>query len=587
MVRRRARRRCGPLSVALLLLAGGCQGYIGELGADAPADDGGSTSWSAASCHPGQPMTPAPADPQRLSAREYRATVEALVGTKLPGLSSLLPKDPLSHGFDNQADKLALTMTIASNFFDAAEHVAKKLATDSALLRSVMGCDLSAAARDACIEKLIVSFGRRAFRRPLTGGDGSTPPAGSEVGRLLALAKKVRGQAAAAATNPYGANADVAAVVTALLTSPHFVVRVTAGKPIADRPGVRRLDGYELATRLSYLLWGVGPDDKLLAAAAAGNLASASGIAAQARRLLADPRAKTHLHDFFHQWLHLGTVFKGNLDTKLFPEYGSALQKAMYEEMRRLIADHFWPAKADLMKLFTARYTYVDATLAKLYGVTAPASGGYARVAFAPSAKRAGLVSTAGVLAMTSHPTEASLVNRGLFVRETLLCKEIPPPPPNVPDVEPKADESPGSAQDRHTTDPKCKACHELIDPIGNGLEAYDALGKLRPAKARSKARELPHYIKGIDDSSFFGGAELGEILARRPEVRRCIVGNLVRWGLGRGIYTKANGDVCSAEKIDERFADSGNRFHELIVALATSSSFREKRVSGKDASCR
>ncbi|MCA9664583.1 MAG: DUF1592 domain-containing protein [Myxococcales bacterium] len=585
---------------ALALLLAGCSGHIGDPHAPPsspqapavpPATSGIDGADFAARCKLDAPQTPAAAPPQRLTTREYLATVEQLLGRSVDGLAALLPKDPLHHGYDNQSAKLSLTASSAESFVDAAEHIAKAVAADAALRARLSGCDLdasAAAARQSCLQKLVIELGRRAFRRPLAGAADAVPDAESEVGKLLAMARAVGDRAAGASDNPYGAHADVAAVVAAIFASPHFLVRVSAGHALADRPGVRALDSYELAARLSYLVWGSTPDDALLAAAAAGTLDSEAGLAAEATRLLDDARAQTHLHDFFHQWLALGTVFKGNLDTSRFPEYSPALQSAMYEEMRRLVADHAFAPGADLMALFTARRSHVNAALAALYGVAAPAASpdAFAPVTFDASSLRAGLLSTAGVLAMTSNPTEASVVNRGLFVRERLLCQDVPPPPPNVPDIDPRPDESPGAAQDRHSSDPQCKGCHALIDPIGNGLEAYDALGKLRSDAAQHDARALARHIAGIDDSSFFGAPELGAILSRRAEVRRCIVSNVVRWGLGRGIDGAANGDVCAAATIDARFVQSKHSFRELIIALVSSASFREKRVDGVDASC-
>lgn len=342
------------LLIALTVVAG-CQGLVGEPGdpelvpAPPPPDPD--------ECLESGRTAVGPLDPWRLTTREYRATIAELLGRPLEGVDAELPSDVVSDGYDNQIGALTLTPEQARGFEAGAERVAELVATDAALRRSIVGCDLEAD-RPSCLASFVASFGRRAYRRPLEGG-ASDPS--SEVGRLVALGDSMRAMAASAGVAPYGGFEDVAAILSAILQSPHFVMRLASGTDRGD--GTRQLDGYEIATRLAYLVTGSAPDAALLDAAASAELDSVEGIERHARRLLDEPRAADHLDEFYRQWLGLGRVYVGNIDPAVFPQYGPALQDALFEGVRRILADHSAPGTS-FLDVFTAPYAYADRHLA-------------------------------------------------------------------------------------------------------------------------------------------------------------------------------------------------------------------------------
>jgi hypothetical protein len=415
-----------------------------------------------------------------------------------------------------------------------------------------------------------VSFGRRAYRRPLSGAADAVAPAGTEVARLLALAQAVRAEALASGSTLYGGLPDVAAIIAALLQSPNFLMRLTEGQPGAD--GVSRLDGYEVAGRLAFFLWGQGPDDALLDAAERGELSSQTGVEAAARRMIAAPRTRAHFATFFHQWLELGRIYVGNIDTRRFPSFEPALQDSMYAEVQRLLEDHAWSPDTSLLEVFTADYGYADERLAALYGVPLPQGFGLRRVALGGTPLRGGLLSTAGMLTMGSHPAEPSVVNRGLSVRRRLLCGEIGAPPPNVPDLEPMPGQTLADLQSLHSSDPACASCHRQIDPIGNGLEMYDAIGALRSDPTEAEIRARPRDIEGIEGSEFYGAVELGRLVSQLPHSRACLVENVWRFSMGERSGLGLPELSCSS--VSQAFAQSGDRFDQLLVAIATSDAF-------------
>jgi hypothetical protein len=562
------RARCSVWAAGLglgALVVCGCVGSIGDGGSEPLDPDANPTS----AC-----VAPTSA-PWRLTVREYSASVTSLIGRDVGGLTSDLPSDVALHGFNNQVAAMTLTPEQAAGFQLGAERVAELVTSDDALRIELMGCDVRTGDRRACLTQFAASFARRAYRRPIEG-DVSAPAADSELGRLVSMAEAVQIQADTVGATMYGGMADVAAIITAVLQSPMFLFRTEVGTE-TDVPEVRKLTGYELATRLSYLIWGEGPDDELLDAAAAGELDTADGLEARTRQMLADPRARAHFEDFFAQWLQLGAIFLGTIDQGVFPQYGPALQDAMYREVQQLVSDFVWTEGTDFMQVFTAPYGYADASLAQVYGVGAPGAEGLGRIEHDPSTQRAGVLGTAGVLSMTSHAREPSVVNRGLLVRVRLLCDEIPPPPPNVPDLIDDPTLSASELQNMHTNDPACAGCHRNIDPIGYGLEMFDALGARRSDPTEDEIRAMPRYIEGVDGSEFYGAKELGELIAGLPQARACVADNFYRWSLGRS--TAEEPAECGAEPLREGFEAAGNSVPEMVVALVRSDTFRFKTV--------
>lgn len=412
-------------------------------------------------------------------------------------------------------------------------------------------------ATPVCAARFVDSFGRRAFRRPLEE---------SERKALLAL---YEGKAARA-----GYAAGIQLVIQAILQSPQFLYRLEPNG--ASGPGLRALDGFEVATRLSYFIWASAPDDALLDAAASGRLSTQGEVETAARRMLQDPRAASGVKSFFRQWLGLR-----ELDTKESADPASftpALRDAMVEETLRFSAGAVLDGGDALKTLLTSNKSYLNGPLAKLYGVPAPEGDGFRLVSLPPQ-QRAGVLTHASLMAVLSGAEQTSPIRRGKFVREKLLCHPIPPPPPSAVIAPPKVDPKHSTKERfiRHRTDPTCSACHELMDPIGFAFEHYDVVGAWRTMDGEVPVDAVGD-VYGTDDvdGSYTGAIELASKLAASEQVRRCMVTQWFRYGLGRA---ERDADEPVLEESYRTFAKAGFDVRELIVVIAGSPTFRHTRT--------
>jgi hypothetical protein len=493
---------------------------------------------------------------RRLTHSQYNNTVRDLLGDRTAPASQFPPED-FVNGFKNQYQAQALSPLLVEAYGTAAERLARnafRAGNSSGLIR----CKPSA----ACRAEFIRSFGLKAFRRPLEP---------VELKRYTALFLKEKDFVRGAGL-----------VVEAMLQSPHFVFRLEE----TDNP---RWQPYARASRLSYALWDSTPDDALLASAAKGELNTADGVEKTARRMLDDPRAKQALDEFVSQWMRFDRVLTATKDRRRFPQFTRETAAAMTEETRRFVSDLIW-GEQNFTQLFTAEYGYVNADLAGIYGVPAPATE-FAKVNFPQDSERAGLLGQALFLALSSRPDETSPTSRGLFVREQFLCQHVADPPPGVnTNLPPVSEAKPQTNRERlaeHTLNKSCAGCHSLVDPIGFGLEKFDAVGarrnklqlrffgERRDREERPKTVELAldttGFVAGIEKSSFTSPKELGMVLARSPQCLECVVKQYFRYTAGR---TETAGDRPLIRKVAEDFRRSDFRFKELIISMVRSREF-------------
>jgi hypothetical protein len=361
------------------------------------------------------------------------------------------------------------------------------------------------------------------------------------------------------------------AAVTAMLVAPSFIFRVEQDPP----PGkVRRLDGFEVAARLSYFLWSTMPDDRLFRAAARGELETDEQVVAAALRMLADDKARALVENFAGQWLQLRGLEEATPDRGRFPGFDDDLRRSM----RRETEEFFWSIVREdrpVLDFLEADYTFVNERLAKHYGLSGVTGDALVRVSLDPE-RRGGLLGQASVLTVTSNPTRTSPVKRGKWILENLFAAPPPPPPPNVPELKDAGGEKlTGTLRQRmeqHRADPGCAACHQLMDPLGFGLENYDAVGAWRTQDgdtAVDAGGELP------GGRSFKGPKELRQVLLdRRDEFRRCLAEKLLTYALGRGLEWY---DACAVERIAERTAAGGDKFSVLVAEIVKSPAFRKR----------
>jgi hypothetical protein len=321
------------------------------------------------------------------------------------------------------------------------------------------------------------------------------------------------------------------------------------------------------------------PDDALFAEAAAGKLGTVAEVEAQARRMLADPKAKSTVESFQRQWLTVTKLPAVQKDPRAFPEFTEALRAAMAAEIARFANFVILESDGRLPTLLTAPVAFVNEPLAKIYGVDGVKGSALQRTATDP-AQRFGVLTQAGVLATMANAYDPSLIARGKLVRERFLCQEVPAAPPDVPSPPPR----PAGTTAReffvqvHEKAEGCAGCHLLMDPIGFAFEGYDAIGRVRTTD-NGRPIDARGEVRGLDGANrtFSSPRELVALLAGSDQVARCFAKEWARFGLRRA---ETAADAASLDHAFARFAASGQNVRELLVGLVVSPTFRYRAPS-------
>lgn len=524
---------------------------IGQFG-DPPS---GGANTGTPSCDTAQP---GPSPIRRMTRFEYNNTLRDLLGdTTSPAADFGVEEEAL--GFNNNAANLVTSVALAEKYMLAAEAISAR-ATEP--LSKSVSCDPAAAGEDACAKSFIASFGKRAFRRPLEQ---------SEQDSLFALYQTGR----AAADFREG----IRMVIEAALQSPEFLYRVEIASIPGPNPGIVRLSDWEMASRLSYFLWGTMPDDALFQAAEAGKLNTKEQIEAQAQRMLDDPRAHDNIREFHRQWLDYERIANVGKDVALFPTWSPTLRDLMREETERFIDAAVFSEGGDLATLLLGTFSFVNPELANFYGLPAPTSGEFERVELDPN-QRAGLLTMGSLLTINAHSNQTSPVHRGKLVREVFLCDIMPPPPPNVMITVPAPDPN-STARDRfaqHSTDPACHGCHELMDPIGFGFENYDGVGIWRTEENGQLIDATGTIIKSDIDGDFNGVVELAHKLTDSKKAQSCYTKQWFRYAYGRGETAQ---DQCSMDGINAEFKATSGNVKDLLLTLTQTDAFLYRMAGG------
>jgi hypothetical protein len=501
---------------------------------------------------------------RRLTHTQYNNTVRDLLGDYSRPADRFPPED-FVNGFKNQLRTQGMPPLLAEAYGAAAEKLALN-AFRAGDVNALVPCKPASERDVKCRDQFVQAFGLRAFRRPLSD---------VERRRYEALFG-----AQAAKTGRFLEGARI--VVEAMLQSPKFLFHVESG------PGGRFRD-YEVASRLAYFLWDTMPDRRLIEAAANGELRTSESLERVARSMLAEPPARQAVDEFFAQWLRFDRVLGSVKDRRRYPEFTPELAAMMVQETRMLLDNLVWN-DGNFMEAFTADYSFLNADLASLYGMPAP-TGEFELVRFPADSHRSGLLGHASFLASNAGPVETSPTARGIFIREQLLCQHVPNPPPgvNTQVPEPTADRPLARRQrmQAHVENPTCASCHRLMDPIGFGLENYDASGRWRDkeaiefeisgprGKAASKTIELPidgrGEIAGLASSTFSEPRAIGRLLAESRACQECVVKQLFRYAFAR-LETRA--DRETVRNTVAAFRESRFRFKELLIALVRAPQF-------------
>jgi len=515
----------------------------------ASACDEGETepSGPATEALPAEPSAPeAPARLRRLTTSQYEASVRAVLGDDLAMPSTLEP-DGEALGFASAAAAIdAVSGLGVERYEDAAYFLADQRVSDPAALEAWLPCAPASTAEVDCAADALAEIGQRAWRRPLTD---------EELDALTDLWVAVATDSDLETGWRYA--------LAAVLQSPNFLYRVEIGEDGWLTP-------HEWATRVSFLLWAEPPDDELLAAASAGDLDSAEGRREAVDRLLADERLGQGIRAFVTEWFHLSDLDVLDKDPLIFPHAHPELGPSAREETLQLASwlgtsDHDW------RELLTSSVTFVDPRLAALYEVPAPTLDGFGRVELGP--ERRGVLGHASVLAVHSHSTRTSATGRGLFVRTALLCQGVPEPPADVDTSLPEPDTTSPTLRDRLTThleDPACSACHLLTDPVGLGLEQFDAVGRFRTTEKGATIDPSGE----LDGTGFDDAVGLGEAIADHPGLPPCWA---EQWWVYGAASTPPSYDLTNW--LADTFVATDHRLSELLRAMATSDAFRSVEV--------
>jgi Protein of unknown function (DUF1592)/Protein of unknown function (DUF1588)/Protein of unknown function (DUF1595)/Protein of unknown function (DUF1587)/Protein of unknown function (DUF1585) len=511
-------------------------------------------------------VEPGPSPIRRMTRFEYNNTVRDLLGD-LTSPADTFGAEEEALGFNNNAANLTVSDQLANKYLLAAEGVSER-ATDPAVMPQTLGCDPAAMGPDACAQQFIATFLTRAFRRPLTQ---------EEKDAYFALYQK--GLAEPEEPDPF--RVGVQLVIQAALQSPAFLYRVEMGLPAEPGATYQKLSHHEMASRLSYFLWGTMPDPELFAAADAGQLGTKEEIEQQARRMIADPKARDALREFHTQWLDYDRIGNITKDAALFPDYSPAIGQMMREEMNAFIDHAVFEGEGDFASLLTAPYSYMPPELAAFYGFTPPEGaqpGQPVKVDFDP-AERGGILTLGALMTINAHTNQTSPVHRGKLIREQFLCFLMPPPPPDIIIVAPE----PGNgttAKERfkqHSEDTACSGCHAMMDPPGFAFEHYDSIGRYRTMD-EGKPIDATGTVIESDIGDFTNAVDLVNKMADSEDVQQCYVKQWFRFGYGRG---ESKADTCTVQSLQKAFVDQGGDIRELLVSLTQADAFLYRRAGG------
>ncbi len=489
----------------------------------------------------------------RLSRAEYNNTIRDLLGVDTHPADKFPADGSGGGGFDNNADTLFVPPILMEKYLAAADEILNQ-ADGKRLYADLSG---SESPKRGSARKYIEAFASRAFRRPVEK---------DEIERFARVVER---------SEKSGKSFDEAmkTAYKAVLVSPNFLFRIEADQPA---PGPYLLNDYELASRLSYFIWSSMPDEELFKQAKKKKLHDPKILDEQVRRMIADPKSRALAENFATQWLGVRNLkTSAQPDLRRFPNYTPTLRDAMYNEavecFNALLRDD-----ASVLNLVDCNYTFVNEELAKHYGITGVAGPDVRRVAL-NDPNRGGVLGMGAVLTLTSYPLRTSPVLRGKWVLEELLGTPSPPPPANVgllpPDDTSKDGKTFRQRLEIHRTKAECAACHKRMDPLGFGLENFDAIGRWRTEAAGQPVDATGMLVSG---EKFTGPAELKKLLLlQKEQFLENLTERMLAYALGRGLDYY---DIPAVRKITRDMAKNGYRSTILVQGVINSFPFQYRR---------
>lgn len=512
----------------------------------------------------GQPLSEAPSPRliRQLTLSEYSRTVADLLYLKEPD-TTRIPPDVSLKGFTTNVAAAFVSETHLDAYVSVGISLAERAVQES--FSQLVPCQTQ---DDACAAQFIEAFGLRAFRRPL---------AAEEKSRYLALFQS--------SLTGGDFKQGVSLVISAMLASPNFLFRSELGEDAGS--GRFKLTPYETASALSYTYWGTMPDDTLLASASRGDLAMPAAVEAQVRRLLADPRGKAHVGDFFFEWTESARAYVASKDLGVYASRFKsdadvdAIVTAMKAEEDAFINHVVFDSTKKFGELFTADYTFANDRLAAYYGLSAPGTGDVpAKVAINAGSARGGLLTLGMFLFGHARTDQSSPVQRGHLIRSNIFCSEVPPPPPGVDaTVKPGTPGKTGRAQiEALTGSGQCPSCHGLLNPVGFALEAFGSAAEERTSD-NGEPIDTSGQLKsvaGLADSVAFAGAkELSAIIATSTQAQACLASSYHRYARG---FAATGDDAVAVQRLSDQFVKENLDLPELFVRVALQDSFASRR---------
>jgi Protein of unknown function (DUF1592)/Protein of unknown function (DUF1588)/Protein of unknown function (DUF1595)/Protein of unknown function (DUF1585) len=584
------------LLVVAVLLAGACSGSIAptepgggpanppSTGGRPPSSPGSGSGASPGSGSGSQPpglqppgMTPPgtsppvigpPPDPSScslpppriwaLTPEQYVRSVQGLLPGAAVSVEALTGTVAAQVGFSNEASRLVMTEPHLGQMLELAYRLANDAAADPTKLAPCLAQPAPAA---ACVRDFVQGFMTRAFRRAVTAAE------------VDALATQ-HARAVAAGDG----RAALRQVLMAVLTSPSMLFRTELGAETGSR-GVITLTPFEKASALSFFLTDGPPDAELQATASSGALDRKEELEAQTRRLLAKPESAQGLTRFASDLFGTRAVLDANKDVMVFPAWTDQLAADLAAEAEAFLTQVIWNEDGRLGTVLTAPFSMLNARLAGFYGVgeTVPATG-LRKVAFR-AGQRAGVFTLGALQATLAKDNDTDAVSRGRFLREVLVCQQLPEPPANLNVVPPPPDGKQNMRERlaRHSADPSCATCHKLMDPLGLAFEIYDGIGRFRTTDL-GKPIDAAGTLVGAapEGATFSNGLQLLEVLGNSPDVASCFVKTAFRYSHGREPLAA---DACTVDRLSRRFASTGGRILDLAVALTTDDSFLQRQI--------
>ncbi len=410
----------------------------------------------------------------------------------------------------------------------------------------------------ACVEKIVANLARHAYRRPVTQTEIA------ELVKFVGLAE-AHGQSV---------EQGIQLALQAMLVSPNFLFRIEHDPNPTDPAAVHNISGVELASRLSYFLWSSMPDDELLSLGESGKLRTPAVLDAQVKRMLDDPRSSALADNFAAQWLETRNLDVVKPDPQKFPDWNPELREAMRSETN-LFFNYVLRQNRPMADFLDARYTFLNERLAKLYGIEGVTGPEFRKVDLTTD-QRGGVLSQAAVLTVSSYSLRTSVVIRGKYVLQEILGTPPSPPPVTPPPLDEAAEGTSASLRQQmevHRADPTCASCHSKMDPLGFGLENYDAIGKWRTMDGKFPVDATGTLPNGKTFSS--PGEMRAALVSALPQFARCVVEKLMIYALGRGI---APSDGRTIDGIVGRLAAQGYPFQTAIYEIVRSAPFQMRR---------